>query len=137
VFLGYASRLGHTLIDRRIYLPDSWTGDRQRCARAGVPDEIGFATRSQLADDMITATVPAGVPARWVAADEAYGNNTALRARLGEHRLGYALAVSRDHLVPIDGGRTCQRRRGVGLGGLLPVPLLCVSDSRRRGAACS
>jgi hypothetical protein len=60
VFLGYASRLGHTLIDRRIYLPDSWTGDRQRCARAGMPDEIGFATRSQLADDMITATVPAG-----------------------------------------------------------------------------
>jgi SRSO17 transposase len=60
VFLGCASRLGHTLIDRTVYLPESWTGNRQRCAQAGVPDELGFATRSQLADDMITAESEAG-----------------------------------------------------------------------------
>jgi SRSO17 transposase len=109
VFLAYAGRQGHTLIDRRVYLPESWTADRERCAQAGVPDEIGFATRSQLADDMITAAVQAQVPARWVAADEAYGNNTALRARLRDHRLGYVLTVSCDHLVPLDGGKTRRR----------------------------
>ena len=109
VFLAYASKHGHTLIDRRVYLPESWTGDRLRCAVAGVPDEIGFATRSELADDMITAAIEARVPARWVAVDEAYGNNTALRARLREIRLGYVVAISRDHLVPIDGGKTRQR----------------------------
>jgi SRSO17 transposase len=49
-------------------------------AAAGVPDDVAFATRSHLADDMITAAVHAQVLARWVAADEAYGNNTALRA---------------------------------------------------------
>ena len=106
VFLAYASRHGHALIDRRIYLPKSWTDDRGRCEQAGVPDETAFATRSELADDMITAAVKALVPARWVAADEAYGNNTRLRGELRRLRLGYVLAVSCDHLVPIDAGKT-------------------------------
>ena len=106
VFLAYASRHGHALIDRRIYLPKSWTDDRGRCEQAGIPDKIAFATRSELADDMITAAVKARVPARWVAADEAYGNNTRLRGELRKLRLGYVLAVSCDHLVPIDGGKT-------------------------------
>jgi SRSO17 transposase len=105
VFLAYASRHGHTLIDRRVYLPESWTSNPARCERAGVPHDVQFATRSQLADDMITAAVHAQVPARWATADEAYGNNTALRARLRHHRLGYVLAVSRNHLVPIDGDK--------------------------------
>ncbi|WP_375372023.1 IS701 family transposase [Salinispora sp. H7-4] len=105
VFLAYASRHGHALIDRRVYLPKSWTDDRDRCEQAGVPDTIGFATRSDLADDMITAAVKALVPARWVAADEAYGNNTRLRGELRRLRLGYVLAVSCDHLVPIDNGK--------------------------------
>jgi len=106
VFLAYASRHGHTLIDRRVYLPKSWTDDRDRCEQAGVPGDVVFATRSELAEDMITAGVKAEVPARWVAADEAYGNNTRLRGELRKLRLGYVLAVSCDHLVPIDGGKT-------------------------------
>lgn len=106
VFLAYASRHGHTLIDRRVYLPVSWTDDRDRCAVAGVPDEVGFATRCELAAEMITAALDARVPAGWVAADEAYGNSSAFRALLRERRLGYVLAVSRSHLVPLDGGKT-------------------------------
>ena len=106
VFLAYAGRGGHTLVDRRVYLPVSWTDDRDRCRAAGVPDEVGFATRSQLAADMITAALDAGVPAGWAAADEAYGNSTAFRAHLRGLGLGYVLAVSRSHLVPLDGGKT-------------------------------
>jgi SRSO17 transposase len=106
VFLTYASRHGHTLIDRRVYLPESWTSDRERCAQAGVPDDIAFATRSQLAEDMISAAVAARVPARWAAADEAYGNNSRLRSALRKPRLGYVMAVSRDHLLPLDGGKS-------------------------------
>ncbi|GLW30946.1 hypothetical protein Areg01_38860 [Actinoplanes regularis] len=86
VFLAYASKHGHTLIDHRVYLPKSWTDDLQRSEQADVPDDVAFATRSELADDMIAAAVQALVPARWVAADEAYGNNTSLRARLRELR---------------------------------------------------
>ncbi|MFI7075610.1 IS701 family transposase [Micromonospora sediminicola] len=105
VFLGYASGHGHTLVDRRVYLPVSWTEDRDRCQGAGVPDEVKFATKSELAADMITAAVDAGVPAAWAAADEAYGNSSVFRAHLRQHRLGYVLAVSRSHLVPLDGGK--------------------------------
>ncbi|MEE3919545.1 IS701 family transposase [Micromonospora sp. BRA006-A] len=94
VFLGYASADGHTLIDRRVYLPASWTDDRDRCAAAGVPDDIEFATKPGLAADMITEALSAGVPAGWVAADEAYGNSAAFRAGLREHEIGYVLAVS-------------------------------------------
>ncbi|MGW5667378.1 IS701 family transposase [Micromonospora sp. NPDC003776] len=106
VFLGYASGHGHTLIDRRVYLPVSWTEDRERCQGAGVPDEVEFATKTELAADMITAAVDAGVPAAWAAADEAYGNSSIFRAHLRQHQLGYVLAVSRSHLVPLDGGKT-------------------------------
>ena len=119
VFLTYASRHGHTLIDRRVYLPESWTGDRQRCEQAGVPDDIEFATRSQLAEDMITAAVAAHVPARWAAADEAYGYNTRLRRELRKTTSRYVLAVSRDHLLPLDGGKT--RRRADLIAADLPV----------------
>ncbi|WP_196230910.1 IS701 family transposase [Salinispora arenicola] len=73
------------------------------CRRA---DEIGFATKPELAVDMITAAIDAGVPAAWATADEAYGNSAVFRARLREHRLGYVLAVSCDHLIPLDGGKT-------------------------------
>ncbi|MEV0005983.1 IS701 family transposase [Micromonospora sp. NPDC050980] len=106
VFLGYAGVDGHTLIDRRVYLPASWTDDRDRCHAAGVPDEVEFATKPELAAQMITAALDAGVPAGWAAADEAYGNSADFRAGLREHQLGYVLAVSRSHLVPIDGGKT-------------------------------
>lgn len=106
VFLGYAGADGQTLIDRRVYLPASWTDDRDRCHAAGVPDDIEFATKPELAADMITAALDAGVPAAWVTADEAYGNSATFRAGLREHEIGYVLAVSRSHLVPLDSGKT-------------------------------
>ncbi|MFI7650410.1 IS701 family transposase [Micromonospora sp. NPDC049460] len=119
VFLGYAGVGGHTLIDRRVYLPASWTDDRDRCRAAGVPDDIEFATKSELAAEMITAALDAGVPAGWAAADEAYGNSAAFRAHLREHQLGHVLAVSRSHLVPLDGGKT--RIRADRIAADLPV----------------
>ena len=44
-FLAYASRHGHALIDRELYVPESWTDDRERCRAAGIPDEVEFATK--------------------------------------------------------------------------------------------
>ncbi|MEV0730498.1 IS701 family transposase [Polymorphospora sp. NPDC050346] len=116
VFLNYAGRHGHTLIDRRVYLPASWIDDRDRCRAAGVPDEVGFATRSELAAQMITAARDADVPAAWAAADEVYGNSGAFRAHLRSQRLGYVLAVSRSHLVPLDGGKATIRADRVAAG---------------------
>uniref|UniRef100_UPI001F390686 IS701 family transposase n=1 Tax=Streptomyces sp. NRRL S-813 TaxID=1463919 RepID=UPI001F390686 len=49
VFLAYATDRGRTLIDRRLYLPTSWTDDRERCRRAGIADEVGFETKVAMA----------------------------------------------------------------------------------------
>jgi len=100
VFLSYASPRGRALIDRRVYLPKSWTDDRVRCAAAGVPAEAEFATKPELALEMITEAVAAKVPAAWVAADEAYGDNGAFRAGVARLGLGYVLAVSCTHRIP-------------------------------------
>lgn len=100
VFLSYASPLGRALIDRRVYLPRSWTGDQERCAAAGIPASVGFATKPELALDMITGAVAAGTPAAWVASDELYGDNGAFRAGVAALGLGYVLAVSCDHRIP-------------------------------------
>ena len=75
VFAAYASPRGRALIDAELYLPRSWADDRARCAEAGVPDQVGFATKPALAMSMLGRALDAGVPARWVTADEAYGQD--------------------------------------------------------------
>ena len=106
VYLGYAAPAGHALIDRELYLPQSWTGDPDRCAAAGIPADVTFATKPQLARRMIQRAVTAGVPFAWTAADEVYGDNGPLRAWLEEGQLRYVLAVSCDHRVPAGAGHT-------------------------------
>lgn len=100
VFLSYASRRGRALIDRRVYLPRSWADDPVRCAAAGVPEDVGFAVKPELALEMITDAAAAGMPAAWVAADEAYGDSGAFRDGVAALGLGYVVAVSCDHRVP-------------------------------------
>ena len=104
VYLTYTGRRGHALIDRALYMPKSWTDFPDRCATAGVPDDVEFATKPALALKMIGAALDAGVPARWVAGDEVYGNDPKLRAALETRGVGYVLAVSCDHRIPTAGG---------------------------------
>jgi SRSO17 transposase len=99
VFLGYASQAGYTLIDREIYLPRSWTDDRDRCAAAGVPDQVRFATKITLARRMLTRALCAGIGAAWATADEFYGGDRHLRQDLQARRVGYVLAVAKSHRV--------------------------------------
>jgi SRSO17 transposase len=105
VYLSYAARAGHALIDRELYLPKSWTDDPARCAAAGIPDHVGFATKPQLARRMIKRAIAARVPFGAVAADEVYGDNGPLRTWLENEQVRYVLAVSCDHRVPAGGGR--------------------------------
>lgn len=102
VFLAYASPHGQALIDRRIYLPTSWTGDPDRCAAAGVPRDVEFATKPRLAQQMIEAAIDAGVKAKFVTADECYGRDPALRQALQRRGIGYVMAVARNHYTQID-----------------------------------
>ena len=107
VYLVYASSSGHAVIDRELHLPRSWTDDPERLQAAGVPSEIGFATKPALAQAMICRALDAGVPAGWVAGDEVYGANPGLRAELEARQIGYVLAVACDHRVRVGG--TTQR----------------------------
>jgi SRSO17 transposase len=94
VFLGYASPLGHALVDRELYLPQEWTDDRERCQHAGIPADRHFATKPQLGRQMLARALAAGVPARWVTGDSVYGNDRRLRLWLEAQPQAYVLAVS-------------------------------------------
>ena len=105
VFLAYATPAGRTLLDRELYLPASWTEDRERCAEAGVPDGVGFATKPELAEKMLARALDAGVAAAWVTGDEAYGQVSALRQAISERGMSYVLAVpSNQRVHPAAGG---------------------------------
>jgi SRSO17 transposase len=104
VFLAYATARGHALIDRALYLPRSWTDDRDRCAAAGIPDDVEFATKPALATRMVTAAVNAGVPAAWVAGDEVYGADPDLRRAVRASGLGYVLQIGANRQVPTGAG---------------------------------
>jgi SRSO17 transposase len=98
VFLTYTSPRGRALIDRELYLPKSWTEDRDRCAEAGIGENVEFATKPTLAQRMLQRLLAqhgrAAMP--WFTADEAYGDNPGLRDWLDEHDLNYVMAVSCD-----------------------------------------
>jgi SRSO17 transposase len=71
VFLSYAVSRGRTFLDRALYLPASWMKDRARCDAVGVPAEMTFATKPQLALQMLQRALDAKAPAAWVVGDEA------------------------------------------------------------------
>jgi SRSO17 transposase len=104
VFLAYTTSKGRTLIDRELYLPKSWTGDRDRCREAAIPDEVEFATKTVLAQEMLARALDAGVPAGWATADEAYGKDYKFRTWLEHRRISYVVAVACNQTIPATAG---------------------------------
>jgi SRSO17 transposase len=101
VCLTYASRHGHAIIDRELYLPKGWIADADRRASAGVPEQVGLATKPELARRMLERALDAAVPAAWMTADEVYGGNRRLRSWLETHHRPYVLAIKRtERLTP-------------------------------------
>lgn len=107
VFLCYASDKGKAFIDRELYLPAEWTDDRPRMREAGVPEEVGFATKGELAKKMIGRAFEARVPARWVVGDTVYGTARGLKGFLEARGYSYVLAVPETKGIYYDG---CRRR---------------------------
>src|SRR3954466_10812954 len=103
VFCAYATDTGRALIDRELYLPRAWVDDRERAHAAGIGDEVGFATKPELARAMLTRALDAGVPAGWLTADEIYGQDKRLRVWCEQHGLPYVLATrSNDTVATVD-----------------------------------
>jgi SRSO17 transposase len=99
VFLAYAAEGGYTLIDRELYLPQCWIDEPDRCREAGIPEEVGFAIKPVLAKRMLERAFAAGIPARWVAGDEVYGKDAALRQWLESRQQAYVLTTWSKALV--------------------------------------
>src|SRR5215472_7542864 len=115
VFLLYASTRGAAFLDRALYLPEEWTTDRVRCREAGIPEEVGFATKGALARQMLARALAAGVQAEWVVGDTVYGYDE-LCLWLDEQQKNYVMAVPETYVVWVAG-----RQQPIGLlAALLP-----------------
>ena len=90
VFLAYASSKGHALIDRALYLPESWARDAARRHDAGVPEDVAFTTKPKLGRRMLERAFKAGVPCAWVAGDSVYGGDSSLRRDCERRSVGGA-----------------------------------------------
>jgi SRSO17 transposase len=95
VFLAYASRYGQALIDRRPYLPESWTKDHARCEHAAIPVDVEFMTKRKMARAMIEVALDAGFRYAYVLGDAVYGVRQRVARRAGSVLPAYVLAVRR------------------------------------------
>ncbi len=115
VFLTYASPMGRTFLDRELYLHKEWAQDRERCRAAGVPDEVEFATKPQLAKRMLERALDGGVPAAWVTGDEVYGGDRRLRLWLEERQQPFVLAVKSNEALWSEGEGGVRQRHAATL----------------------
>ena len=94
VFLALATSRGRVLIDRELYLPESWCDDKPRRVEAGVPEAIEFATKPKLATTMLARAFESGLQPRFVLADEVYGSDGKFRRFLEARGQPFVVAVS-------------------------------------------
>jgi SRSO17 transposase len=102
VFAAYVSPTrasARTLIDRALYLPKEWAEDAERRRVAHVPEAVAFATKPQLARQLINRVREAGLPCAWVVADSVYGTDSRLRTWLEARHQPYVLAVSAQYRI--------------------------------------
>jgi SRSO17 transposase len=104
LFLTYASLRGWAFIDRALYLPEEWAEDEARRQEAGVPEEVTFATKGELARKMLERAFEASVPAAWVTGGETYGTDKRLRRWLETRGRSYVLAEGRSSTLPRGAG---------------------------------
>jgi SRSO17 transposase len=104
VTLTWTAPAGHVLIGRALYLPEGWAADEERRELAGVPDEITFETKPQLAGDLLQHAHDQGIRAGFVAGDEVYGGRD-LRKSIRARGTAYVLAVRSSYAVTLPSGR--------------------------------
>jgi SRSO17 transposase len=114
VTLTYAAPAGHALVNRAPYLPGGWAADEERRERAGVPGEITFETKPQLAGRLLQHAHDQGIRAGFVAGDEVYGGRD-LRRSIRERGTGYVLAVRSNYAVTLSPGRRLSVKKAASL----------------------
>jgi SRSO17 transposase len=109
VFVTYSSLVPaqtQVLVDRELYVPQDWAEDLPRRREAGVPEDVVFATKPELARRMLERLAAAGLPAAWVTGDSVYGGSGPLRAWLEGRRQPYVLAIASNDGVDLPYGNT-------------------------------
>jgi len=92
IYMGYASRREHALVNERLFLPRKWAKDKKRRRKCGVPREIRFKTRHEFALEML-AEQEGFLPHTWIAGDAEMGRSTAFRRALRARDEQYLLAI--------------------------------------------
>src|SRR5262249_59928749 len=95
VHLGYAAGDFHCLLDSELYLPREWDADRPRCREAGIPDELTYRPKWQIALELYDRAVANGVRFAWLTFDEGYGGKPGLLSGLRQRRQRYVAEVPR------------------------------------------
>ena len=96
VHLGYATSDFHTILDGDLYLPkETWFEDRERCREAGIPAEVVYRPKWQIALDLLNRALDGGAPLRYLAADEAYGMSSDFRQGVARRGLVYVVEIPR------------------------------------------
>jgi SRSO17 transposase len=98
VYMGYVSRLEQALVDVRLYLPQSWASDKKRRKQAGVPKDVRFQTRHELALAMLDEHGPS-LPHAWITGDDEMGRSSSFRQKLRDRNERYLLMVPSNTLV--------------------------------------
>ena len=95
MFLAYVSPRGRALVDKGLYLPESWTSDKDRCVAAGVPEQRqGYRSKTQLALELLERALELGhLRAGWAAGDDAFGMSPSFREGLAALGMRYVLDV--------------------------------------------
>ena len=93
VHLGYAAGDFHALIGGELFLPEAWSNDRERCRKAGIPDEVVYRPKWQIALELRDWAVARGVRLAWMTADEGYGQAPEFHFALDDRGQSYVLEV--------------------------------------------
>jgi len=104
VFSAYVTANGQAWADFDVYMPDRWVRDLPRRRSAGIPEDLEFATKPQLAVNQLGRLTAAGLPARWVAFDEVYGRSEELRKKAARAGLAYVAIIPCDYQVTMPSG---------------------------------
>jgi SRSO17 transposase len=105
VYASYAAPAGHAVLAARLYVPKDWAEDSERRAAAGIPEDLEFATKPQLAAEIVAELRTEGRCPPWVTGDEVYGRDTKLGQALEDSRTGYVLKIPCSFRVTLPTGQ--------------------------------
>lgn len=130
VHLGYAQGDFHCLLDGDLFLPESWAANRERCRAAGIPDEVEYRPKWQIALDLLDRARAHGMTFDWLTVDEGYGGKPEYLRRLDRREQMFVAEVPKTFTGWITPPRVTTRpfRRGRGRGRKTPR----LSSSSRR-----